>query len=487
MMPTTALLSWLLCDFLSALADFVFSAPQQWDQEVLISGASALDWGKAEGQKFEKIITNATSDLNSGSPFALVHRQGQNQHNRDPAPLDNARDVIAYLTKTENMFNQANSLGLSEAEKAIEKGLADAMQSKPRAGRPALPVLTSTSLTCLPDVNRCPKLWERHGTLCKANANYTGGCKKAIPLFEMSVEERLAFARFCKTEFQCQEDCGQNFEVPCPSLWREISANICQAPNNYVGECDRRLRTNAMSDDDKAMFGFECGARWPCLPPPAHAYGETCPEGWALQFGQTCSAPTWYQGPCQHFVQMRGMTVAEKQTFENVCDVSWPDRGVDCERDYASHCPYGWQHFGKNGKTWCVAPPTYDRCARSQEFSNMSPEDKRTWEQNCEQRFPCRSRAKCSHNWQQPCPADWFLAIGEGTCIAPATYVGNCSQVLRDLYMLTTSEKMALATRCDVQWPCHGEIFVSPRDMAVEISPPSIGREDSFRWKDGPL
>merc|ERR1712151_1459313 len=113
-----------------------------------------------------------------------------------------------------------------------------------------------------------------------------------------------------------------------------------------------------MSEKDKYVFGVQCGARWACLPPVSHTYHDVCPQGWELQFGETCSAPVGYSGPCEHVVDMVGMTTAEKKRFEATCEVSWPDAPSECTRDYAAPCPFGWLQTGSE----CRAPLGYTGC-----------------------------------------------------------------------------------------------------------------------------
>jgi len=234
----------------------------------------------------------------------------------------------------QSRFHSASSQGFSQEEKAIEHALAQAMKSPSKVGRPDFNVTADEELSCLPDVARCPKGWDQDGHLCKATAAYVGPCSPGVALFDMTQEERLAFARYCQVDWHCQTDCTQYFGATCPSLWKEIGLGVCAAPSNYVGGCSHRVHTDTMATADKVNFGLKCGARWPCK-------------------------------------------------------VSLPSK-EPCEKDYAASCPYGWHGRVKAGKAECVSPATYEGCSRVQSFGEFTPLDKQRWERNCGQRFPCR-------------------------------------------------------------------------------------------------
>merc|ERR1719291_146648 len=113
------------------------------------------------------------------------------------------------------------------------------------------------------------------------------------------MDQKLGYARICAVELECQEGCAQDLRAACPSMWRQISPNVCEAPQQYIGHCSRRVSTAGMTNNDKQTWGSRCGARWPCFPPKKHIYDEICPKGWSLGFGQVCTAPRDYEGPCQ--------------------------------------------------------------------------------------------------------------------------------------------------------------------------------------------
>lgn len=87
------------------------------------------------------------------------------------------------------------------------------------------------------------------------------------------------------------------------------------------------------------------------------------------------------------------MTKLEKQTFEALCGVSWPNVDSECVVDYAAVCPYGWQLRRKEHGVDCIAPPSFEGCSRVQDFGDFSQALKQRWERNCGQRWPCVGEA----------------------------------------------------------------------------------------------
>lgn len=241
--------------------------------------------------------------------------------------LGDITDIQRRLITAQGLFNEAASEGEEDAERAIEKELAAAVSSvKPTLGKATFPVIRARELVCLPDLNQCPKGWEAQGAGCAATAAQRGPCKQSTDFFAMSTSEKLALVRFCALELPCQEDCTPNLAAACPSLWLQISEGVCEAPLNYVGDCDHRVTTSSMTDNDKVSFSDRCGARWPCK-----------------------------------------------------------TKQAGCERDHTAECPSGWQSSGLG----CVAPAGYTRCSRFQNFSNLSPEEKQNWSRKCGVAWPC--------------------------------------------------------------------------------------------------
>jgi CPW-WPC domain-containing protein len=428
----------------------------------------------------QKALDEATNLFQGSQPQQqqLLSRHGSVSSSKLPAMSTQIKESLAHLMNAQMSFNRASSKDKTEAEKALEKDIASAMKkATPTVGHPELPKPRAKPLTCIPDHSRCPQNWDTHGTsLCVAGASYSGPCKSPVSLTGMGTEERLAFARYCGVEFHCQEDCAQDFEEVCPSLWRQIAAGVCEAPRNYIGQCQRRIDVSNLTAADKSHFALTCGARWACLPPASHKYADVCPETWSLKRKQVCAAPNGYSGPCASRVGMSGMSLADKQRFEVKCDVTWPKAHV-CKRDYTAACPFGWKNVKKSGDIIeCIAPHWYTRCSRVQRFGHMTPDQKQSWEGVCSQRFPCRSRTSCAKDWAAVCPADWFAFNGGFSCRAPGSYAGSCDPVLDGVANLTPAEKADLSSRCNVTWPCEGESEFQTPTVAESGSSPTVVR-----------
>lgn len=384
-----------------------------------------------------------------------------------PEENEDVKKVEKHIFSGAKSFNDASSQS-TEEQKAAEDALAVAMKSPSHIGKPdrTMPNKIASEIACLPDFFRCPKSWKKQGVLCFAPADYSGKCSTTLDLSSMNTEQKQAAAQQCKFEFECQDECMQDFRQSCPSLWTEIAPGICTAPPQYCGPCSHRLSTKDMSEKEKYIFSIECKARWQCSPPIPHKYDDICPQGWELQFGQACSAPKTYSGPCDHLAHMSGMSVADKKKFEATCDVTWPEGTIDCVHDYSAKCPFGWFQ-----SSVCLAPSTYTTCGKVQNFDEKTPSEKADWAAMCEAKFPCKDRDECEKEWAAPCPADWFAVNGGASCVKPSSYSGVCASVLHGLVFLSSQEKEAVAATCGVKWPCKSEIYEPIMQGSGQSSP----------------
>lgn len=247
-----------------------------------------------------------------------------------PKEDEQQKETRGELLAGASMFNAASSSN-TEEQQAVEDALREAIVSSPAqlggVDRGIEPLLGHG---CVPDFTNCPEGWVKEGALCVAGGGYTGRCAAEADLSDMSLEQKLAFSDFCAVKFPCQVACGggQDFHNTCPSLWREVGKGVCQAPLEYEGSCSVRLNVGSMSEEEKYAWSVRCGARWPCAAPEAHNYQDVCPEGWSLQAGQVCQAPSSYSGPCEHTASLSGATEADKKTFEASCRVAWAGLGA---------------------------------------------------------------------------------------------------------------------------------------------------------------
>lgn len=232
-------------------------------------------------------------------------------------------ESVARLKNAQLSFDDASSQGRTAEERALHAEILSAMASPSKLGTPPHEMPAPLG-SCQQDFTACPVDWRQKGTLCYADASYSGPCNPVFDPSDMGDEQKFAYARQCKVDFPCQGECALDFKSPCPSSWRETSQGTCVAPSTYTGECSSHIDARGMTNADKQSFGIQCGARWPCLGGQEHEYTSTCPNGWTLQPGQTCNAPDTYTGPCDKVAYMGSMTTQDKKEFEASCQVSWP-------------------------------------------------------------------------------------------------------------------------------------------------------------------
>merc|ERR1739845_137702 len=117
-------------------------------------------------------------------------------------------------------------------------------------------------------------------------------------------------------------------ETKCPTHWLQ-KGSLCLAPDSYTGPCKSRADYFALSSAQKSAYSrvcqveLECCSGGSCESPAARSFTDVCPDGWALQSGSTCSAPSSYKGSCGGVLLMDGASDAVKKLIEATCDVHW--------------------------------------------------------------------------------------------------------------------------------------------------------------------
>jgi len=453
-----------VCEFVCGFGAIVFS-PAHPPLPAEAAAAAGLQWkGRTLANKLQQASQTSSETPEQVEPAADKAKENEEE-----------KESRTELLAAASLFNAASSQN-TEEQQAAEEALREAMSTPSRIGRPDRSIEEHTASTCLPDFTKCPKGWNQEGVYCVAGGAYSGPCAAEADLTEMSVEQKIAFASFCAVAFPCQADCAQNFQQTCPSLWREIGSGVCSAPLQYEGSCAARLDVTGMSEEDKSTWSLRCGARWPCTAPKQRSYEDVCPKGWSLQSGQVCTAPTNYNGPCEHTAYMSGATALDKKAFEATCHAEWPETAGECMHDYSAACPFGWFH----GDDECVAPLTYNICGKRKSFNAATPATKEDWAHNCKVKFPCSDRSTCQKEYAAPCPADWYAFGGGGSCGAPSSYSGTCAPVLNGLADLSTSEKTALEKKCEIQWPCTGEVYAAVLRVKEDSTRPRKSTEAVF-------
>ena len=51
-------------------------------------------------------------------------------------------------------------------------------------------------------------------------------------------------------------------------------------------------------------------------------------------------------------------------------------------------------------------------CNKRQNIADLSPDEKRSFEDNCGVRFPCQSNHSCERVYEMPCPRGWYALDG---------------------------------------------------------------------------
>ena len=285
----------------------------------------AHDLGQAAGVEINKVLLDSTKVIRKHLPQQL-------RASNEKVALEDITQSQRQLIAAQGLFNEATSEGQNDDERALEKDLAIAVSSsEPTLGKPTLTLVNAQELVCLPDLNACPKGWSAQGSQCVAASGYAGPCSRSVEFFTLGTPEKLALIRYCQVELPCQGECAPNFAAVCPSLWSEVAPGVCEAPANYVGDCDHRVETSSMSEQEKNSFAVRCGARWPCGAPEA----------------------------------------------------------AGCERDHTAECPQGWRHRNSPRGTECVAPSGFTGCSRVQNFNHMTPIEKQTLARKCGLSWPC--------------------------------------------------------------------------------------------------
>jgi len=129
-------------------------------------------------------------------------------------------------------------------------------------------------------------------------------------------------------------------------------------------------------------------------------------------------------------------------------DEGLPAGDLSCSRDYAQACP---EHWIDDGDGHCSVPPSYSgQCVAGMRFSSMTPIEKGREAESCAAVFPCAG--SCYRDMSALCPESWDEDVAQ-ECVAPPSYAGPCVATQR-LVALSSSEKVAFAQDCNVQWPC---------------------------------
>lgn len=231
---------------------------------------------------------------------------------------------------------------------AVANGLGKALDIE---GVPASDVFCVRDYSAL-----CPEGWadQGDGETCSAPMYYQGQCAEHENFALLTPTEKRAKASACGSQFACVDTCPMDFSSPCPDGWDIDRSNHCIAPPEYAGPCIGRRDFREASSSAKSQWSSLCDVRWPCrkqsgdVSNSAHDRGcpadfsKTCPFDWAT-VGFHCVSPIDYNGPCATMVDLRGLTVAQKDAYAKACSTPWPCESGSVLETGASFLQYALQ------------------------------------------------------------------------------------------------------------------------------------------------
>jgi len=228
-------------------------------------------------------------------------------------------------------------------------------------------------------------------------------------------------------------------------------------------------QANKMNEDN-VENDYICKRNW----------SRNCLDGWGAS-GDLCQAPTEYEGGCSHLVSFAKASVAEKILFSKDCRAPWPCLDSCVEgHDYDTQlCPVGWEEI-QDG--FCVRENSVgvvDKCGSKYHFARMGVSEKERLTRVCSMGWPCMTM--CQHDYNAVCPQGWVLSA-ESLCVAPATYVGDCSYGV-DMSLMGLTQKLAFANKCIAPFPCLSPTQGNDRTEKAAPTTPEDGPMDSVNEK----
>lgn len=164
--------------------------------------------------------------------------------------------------------------------------------------------------------------------MCRAPVAYNGPCPFLQSFMKYSTGDKLKFAANCHAPWPCAADnCngGKDYDVECPAGWEPIGDGFCQAPTPISLKCADVYKFDDMGVDQKQELAIACGIDWNCREQCEQDYSKPCPEGWvAVEHNPGyCLAPAAYVGACPFIANTAGMTNAQKEAFADKCSVTF--------------------------------------------------------------------------------------------------------------------------------------------------------------------
>ncbi|CEM06821.1 unnamed protein product [Vitrella brassicaformis CCMP3155] len=358
-------------------------------------------------------------------------------------------------------------------------------------GSKAIGLLPTPDPICVRDYSLvCPEGWRPlpGGRECQAPASYAseGDCAYILDLADLLPQQKATMANDCKFRWPCLDDAckphgGRDYDNPCPSGW-VFDGAVCEAPQSYVGGCERTFNPQGKSKDEKEQFSSACQVSWPCKEKPCtRDYSRSCPEEWEERHGM-CHPPASYTGPCTHPQPVDLKTPAEKQVFAAQCGAPFPCREnmVDCEQDFDKQlCPKGWLHVGQGT---CKAPDEYippRGCRPVINLLGFTHTQKRQLCERCGLSYPCRE--DCERDYRHVCPLRFTPSANGTLCEPPVDFKGppECNKP-EDFRAFTPQLKELYAETCDLAWPCVELEVTAKYPAAVMPHRPTIAKQRPY-------
>merc|ERR1719221_1571310 len=161
----------------------------------------------------------------------------------------------------------------------------------------------------------------------------------------------------------------------------------------YSGPC--LMHAQMWDSDFKKDFGIRCNVEWPCTRTCKEDFKQTCPKDWTLVDGLCEANFSSYTGPCVPFANMADFTPQDKQTFADLCEVTFPCEDVaapstseKCKFLSDQTCPNGWAQIGSL-VSHCYGPQYQGTCKPVISVSDLAAIGKQKFIDACNVEWPC--------------------------------------------------------------------------------------------------
>lgn len=119
--------------------------------------------------------------------------------------------------------------------------------------------------------------------------------------------------------------CRRNYSALCPLNWKRSAydENLCVPPETYEGQC-RSLDFSNTTEKEKESFAWRCEVEWPCISAPKIKPMGKCPLRWTNVGADLCIAPEDYVGQCPPAIDFSKLNFEMRVRLAIQCDFEWP-------------------------------------------------------------------------------------------------------------------------------------------------------------------